>query len=366
MPAPFRGIYSGRRVFITGHSGFKGSWLALWLTRLGANVTGYSLEPPSTPSHLALLSIPITSIRGDVTDLKSLRAAIEQHRPDLIVHMAAQAIVRRSYRDPVETFATNLMGTVNVLESCRRLGTVRAIINVTSDKCYRNLETGRRFREDDPMGGDDPYSASKGGAELIGQAYRHSFFDPLDYGTRHHTLLADVRAGNVIGGGDWAEDRLIPDIMRAASTNQSVTIRNPHATRPWQHVLEPLSAYLHLGWRLLEGRKEFADNWNFGPSDEAALTVQELVERAQRDWNKIRIITNKSSENVREAIRLNIDSTKARKQLHWQNVWNGTTAITRTVHWYKEYYQQGTVRSSQDIDDYEAEALHAGLEWATE
>ena len=248
----FNQIYNNKRVLITGHTGFKGSWLALWLSQMGAKITGYSLQPPTEPNHFYLLSMGINSIIGDIRDTDKLKQVFKEQQPEIVFHLAAQPIVRLSYKDPVETFTSNVMGTVNVLEASRESGTVRAIVNVTSDKCYENREWPRGYREMDSLGGYDPYSASKGCAELITSCWRNSFFNLKDYGSAHHTLLASGRAGNVIGGGDWAIDRLIPDIVRSVEQNEKVKIRNPHAIRPWQHVLEPLSGYLILAQKLYE------------------------------------------------------------------------------------------------------------------
>jgi len=282
----FNNIYKNKKVLITGHTGFKGSWLALWLKELGAEVIGYALKPPTTPSHYELLTqqptdnLNIISIEGDIRNYIKLNEIFQSYKPEIVFHLAAQPLVRYSYINPVETFETNVMGTINVFEACRNCESVRAIVNITSDKCYENKEWVWGYRESDPMGGYDPYSASKGCAELVTSAYRNSFFTPsyplTDSPPR--VLLASARAGNVIGGGDWADDRLIPDIMRATAKNESVIIRNPKATRPWQHVLEPLSGYLLLGQKLLEGRKEFAGGWNFGPDDESNITVENLIE----------------------------------------------------------------------------------------
>ena len=243
----FNRIYHNKRAIITGYNGFKGSWLALWLLQMGAKITGYSLPPPTEPNHFHLLDMDINSIIGDVRDAEKVKQVFKEHRPEIVFHLAAQPIVKLSYKDPVETFSTNVMGTINIFESSRECDSVCAIVNVTSDKCYENREWPWGYREIDHLGGYDPYSASKGCSEIITRCWRNSFFNLKDYGSAHNTLLASGRAGNVIGGGDWAIDRLIPDIIRAASQNEKVKIRNPDATRPWQHVLEPLSGYLLLG-----------------------------------------------------------------------------------------------------------------------
>ncbi len=360
----FGGIYNNKRVLITGHTGFKGSWLALWLTKLGAEVAGYALEPPASPSHYDLLSLPMTSIIGDVRDIEKLSDTFERYRPEIVFHMAAQPLVRHSYRDPKYTLETNIMGTVNVLEACRSIPSVKAIINITSDKCYENKEWVWGYRENDAMGGADPYSASKGCSELVTSAYRNSFFHPEQYGQRHQVLVASVRAGNVVGGGDWAEDRLIPDIIRALSNKKKVIIRNPHATRPWQHVLEPLSGYLHLGQKLLQGKKEFADAWNFGPKDEEAVTVGEIVEQFKSSWVDMDYEIQQDGNNPHEAGLLKLDCSKAHIKLHWKSVWDSLTTIERTVEWYKEYYKNNGVISLRDISVYVADAQRMNVEWA--
>lgn len=364
MSTTFKDIYRGKRVLITGHTGFKGSWLSFWLARLGAEVIGYSNGVPTHPSHFVLLKLNIVTVTDDILNLATLTDTVKRYRPDVVFHMAAQPIVRKSYREPVTTFATNIMGTINLLESCRQSGNVKAIVNITSDKCYKNQDITRGYTEDDPMGGNDPYSASKGSAELVSHAYRHSFFNPADYKKKHSTLLANVRAGNVIGGGDWAEDRLIPDIMRAASQSQPAIIRNPNAIRPWQHVLEPLSGYLHVGWKLLTGQPEFADNWNFGPPNSSTMTVHQVIANTQPYWNQIRYEILENPTIPHEDKLLTLDSSKARQKLPWNSVWDGPTTFQKTVEWYKRYYQSGELLTTADLDQYTADAHAAGIEWA--
>lgn len=363
MNTLFNNIYKGKKVLVTGHTGFKGSWLTFWLARLGANVTGYSINMPSKPNHFELLNLKVTSVMGDVRDKNKVLKTVKKYRPDIIFHLAAQPIVRKSYTEPVETLETNIMGIINVLESCREVGFVKAIVNVTSDKCYQNKELKRGYREEDPMGGDDPYSASKGCSELVANSYRKSFFQPEKYGKTHSTLLADARAGNVIGGGDWAKDRLIPDIMRTASVGKKTSIRNPHSTRPWQHVLEPLSGYLMLGGKLLEGKKEFADNWNFGPTSQSSLSVLEVIKRSKKHWNKINYEIKNSKKNFHEAKLLGIDSSKARARLKWKNVWDNPKTIEKTVTWYKNYYTESLTNSEKDLSEYIEDARKKNLKW---
>lgn len=348
----FNNIYKGKKVLVTGHTGFKGSWMALWLTKMGAKVIGYSIDTPSAPNHHELLKLKITSIKGDILDRKKLEAALKKYKPDIVFHMAAQAIVRKSYEDPTGTFETNIVGTMNVLEACRKAG-VKAIVNVTSDKCYENVEQLWGYRESDAMGGSDPYSASKGAAEILSQSYRRSF----------DMMIANVRAGNVIGGGDWARDRLIPDIMRATSKREPVHIRNPYATRPWQHVLEPLSGYLLVGARLLEGKKEFADNWNFGPADTSNLSVFEVTEHTKKHWDNIVYKVKTSKKNPHEAHLLKLDSTKAHTLLKWRNVWDHHRTFEKTVNWYKHFYENNALISEKDLVEYINDAEKASLIW---
>jgi CDP-glucose 4,6-dehydratase len=350
------GFWKGKRVLITGHTGFKGSWLALWLSHMGANITGYSLQPPTEPNHYRLLEMDVNSIIGDIRDLEQLERAFKQQKPEIVFHLAAQSIVRLSYKDPIETFTTNVLGTVNVLQASRASGTVRAIVNVTSDKCYENREWPWGYREIDPVGGHDPYSASKGCSEIITSCWRNSFFNPKDHGCAHHTLIASVRAGNVIGGGDWAIDRLIPDVMRAANENRKVIIRNPQAIRPWQHVLDPLSGYLLLGQELLEGNSAFAEAWNFGPSEEGIKTVSEIVSQVKKVWPKVDYEENVVIDQPHEATLLRLDSSKSRSKLHWMPVWDSEAAIERTAFWYRAFYEDARVQSVEDLQNYMAEA----------
>lgn len=368
----FSGIYSGRSVLITGHTGFKGSWLALWLKELGARVVGYSLEPPTKPNHFELLKLDITSILGDIRDAKKLEEVFRTHSPEIVFHLAAQPLVRYSYKKPVETFETNLMGTINVFEACRNTGSVRAIVNITSDKCYENREWVWGYRENDTMGGYDPYSASKGCSELVTNSYRNSFFSPTHPLTclpSHPTpsppaiLLASARAGNVIGGGDWAEDRLFPDIMKAAGENRKVTIRNPKATRPWQHIFEPLSGYLRLGQKLLEGKREFAEGWNFGPEDESNICVEDMALRVKAEWASVEYEMRSEQDNPYEAVLLKLDCSKAHARLKWRPVWDIKKTVEATTRWYKEFYEKGKINSLADLKEYILDAGNKKLEW---
>ncbi len=360
----FENIYQKKKVLITGHTGFKGSWLALWLSQMGATITGYSLQPPTNPNHFQLLDLKINSVTGDLRDADRLKKVFREQQPEIVFHLAAQAIVRLSYKDPMATLTSNIMGTVNVLEASRSCRTVRAIVNVTSDKCYENHEWPWGYREIDPLGGYDPYSASKGCAELVTSCWRNSFFNPKDYGNTHRTLMVSARAGNVIGGGDWASDRLIPDVIRAVHRNQKVKIRDPQATRPWQHVLEPLSGYLLLGQKLLEGRKEFSEAWNFGPSDEEYFSVSEIVDQMKKVWPKIDYEINQTPDQPHEAGLLRLDCSKARTKLKWMPVWTGSNAVEKTAQWYRAYYESNSIQSIKNLKCYIADAQSKHIAWA--
>ena len=363
MTALFADQYRNKTVLLTGHTGFKGSWLAYWLHQLGANVVGYSLPAPTQPSHWELLDLPIASEIGNINDLPRLQSVFANYQPDIVIHMAAQPLVRYSYRHPLETLETNVLGTANVLESVRQTPSVRAVVIVTSDKCYENPEDGRPLTEADPMGGYDPYSMSKGAAELVTNSYRRSFFNPDQYGQTHQTLIASVRAGNVIGGGDWAEDRLIPDLIRGSVSGDRVTIRNPEAVRPWQHVLEPLSGYLVVGQQLLVGDVSAATGWNFGPAPDDVLPVRAVVEQAQSRWNVVGFAEVPSAANPHEAHLLRLDCTKAHQQLDWYPVWTTQTSIERTIDWYQAYYEQNQLSTNRDLADYVQQARAANLIW---
>lgn len=319
---------AGKRVLVTGHTGFKGAWLSLWLRDLGAAVTGFAL-PPETPSFydgLRLNSL-IDSRLGDVRDREAVLALFREVRPEVVLHLAAQPLVLRSYRDPAETFSTNVMGLVNLLDAARQTPSVKAVQVVTSDKCYENQETGRACREGDPLGGHDPYSASKACAEIVAAAYRDSFFGA-------GASLATARAGNVIGGGDWARDRILPDCARALAAGEPVVVRNPDSVRPWQHVLEPLSGYLTLACRQLKDPRRFAQSWNFGPDDAGNVTVRTLVETTVRHWGAGRW-THQPSNGGREAMLLRLDCAKSRRELGWRPRWSVEETVRETVRWYK-------------------------------
>jgi len=333
-------FWKDRRVLVTGHTGFKGAWLSLWLQKLGANVIGYSQAPHTEPSlfEAAEVDCGMVSLEGDVRDLDCVRKAFRAHRPEIVIHLAAQAQVRPSYLSPAETYATNVMGTVHVLEAARETGGVRSIVIVTSDKCYENRGLSRGYRETEPLGGHDPYSNSKACAELVASAYTNSFFAPSEY-DRHGVALATARAGNVIGGGDWATDRLLPDIIRALIAGQPVIIRNPEAIRPWQHVLEPLRGYLELAEALTEEGPRISGGWNFGPSDEDARPVSWIVDRVTRHWGDGARWELDGQANPHEAHILKLDCSKARAQLGWKPALGLATALDCVVAWYRAFYR---------------------------
>jgi len=339
-------FWRGKKVFITGHTGFKGSWLSLWLQQLGAEVTGYALQPPTDPSLFEVANVAqgMTSIIGDIRDAESLAKAMRDAVPDIVIHMAAQPLVRYSYVNPVETYSTNVMGTVHLLEAVRQTPSVRAVVNVTSDKCYDNKEWVWGYRENEAMGGFDPYSNSKGCAELVTSAYRNSFFNPEKYAD-HRVALASGRAGNVIGGGDWADDRLIPDILRAISDKRPVVIRSPHAIRPWQHVLEPLSGYLLLAEKLYTQGVAYAEGWNFGPADEDAKPVQWIVEQLTQQWGEGASWQLDGGEHPHEAHYLKLDCSKAKMRLDWQPRWHLGHTLEMIVVWQQTWLAKQDMRS---------------------
>lgn len=328
-------FYRGRTVLVTGHTGFKGSWLVTWLTILGARVVGFSLPAEEGRPSLFVagdLGRDVHSHFGDVRDLESLAAAFATHRPEIVFHLAAQPLIRRSYREPIETYATNVMGTAHVLEAARWTSSVRAVVTVTSDKCYENREWPWPYREDDRLGGRDPYSSSKGCAELVTAAYRASFFEKPDA-----AAVASARAGNVVGGGDWGEDRLVPDLMRAIWDGVPALIRHPDAVRPWQHVLEPLRGYLMLGERLAREGKVWAEGWNFGPREEDLMTVGDLADAVCRSWGQQAAWVKGNAGGPAEARLLRVDSSKARHRLGWRSLLDVPEAVALTVEWYRAY-----------------------------
>jgi CDP-glucose 4,6-dehydratase len=344
-------FWKGKRVFVTGHTGFKGGWICLWLKHLGVEVIGYSLEPATVPSLFEAADVGegMKSIIGDIRDHAKLSKAISESKPDVVIHMAAQPLVRYSYAQPAETYEVNVMGTVHLLEGVRATPSVKAVVNVTTDKCYENREWVWGYRENEAMGGVDPYSSSKGCAELVTSAYRQSFFEPAGI------ALASARAGNVIGGGDWAADRLIPDFLRAMDAGETLNIRSPQAVRPWQHVLEPLSGYLMLAEQLYSNGASFAEGWNFGPSDDDSRTVSWIIERMAEMRKDINWQCDEAPQ-LHEANLLKLDSSKARRQLNWQPLWRLQTALQKTLEWHEAWRNAEDMRavSLAQINDYQS------------
>ena len=346
-------FWHGKRVLLTGHTGFKGSWLSLWLQSMAATLRGVALTPPTEPAlfNVACVATGMEHRIADIREFAAVQAQMNEFLPEIVIHMAAQPLVRRSYHQPIETYATNVMGTVHVLEAARQAGSVKVIVNITTDKCYENREWVWGYREDEPMGGHDPYSNSKGCAELVSSAYRKSFL------TQAGIALATARAGNVIGGGDWAADRLVPDILRALQRREAVLIRNPHAIRPWQHVLEPLSGYLLLAERLYENGQADAEGWNFGPRDEDAKPVQSIVEYLCKDWGDGASWTLQPGEHPHEAHFLKLDISKVRQRLQWIPRWPLETALTRVAEWHQAWLRNQDMRAFclNQISQYQAD-----------
>lgn len=350
-----KGFWKNRKVFLTGHTGFKGSWLSLWLYSLGAQVTGYALDPPTKPSLFELCEIDgiLKSVIADIRDRETLCRSMSEASPEIVVHMAAQPLVRESYKVPAETYEINVMGTVNLFEAVRNCLTIKAVINVTSDKCYENKEWVWGYRENEPLGGHDPYSSSKACSELVTSAYRNSFFHPDKY-SAHGVGVASARAGNVIGGGDWGTDRLVPDCARAVLKGGKILIRNPHAVRPWQHVIEPLSGYLMLAKRLYESGPDFSGAWNFGPDDRDAKPVEWLVERLCAGWGRSASCSTDETEQPHEAHCLKLDCSRARAGLDWHPRWDLGKAVDSIIEWTRAYEQGRDVKEVclKQIEDY--------------
>ena len=349
-----KSFWKGRRVLITGHTGFKGGWLSLWLTKLGAKVYGYAIDPPNSPSFFKEAKVESfieKSIYGNILDIELFTKKMLDISPEIVIHMAAQSLVKDSYSNPKLTLSTNIMGTVNLFEAIRKTPSVKAVLNITSDKCYENNETDIGYTEKDPMGGFDPYSSSKGCSELISSAYRNSFF--------HNSgiALATARAGNVIGGGDWAKDRIIPDAVRAFQNNKPLLVRNPKATRPWQHVLEPLSGYILLCQRLIESPRDFSEGWNFGPSFGDVSTVSKVVDILSRNWGDGASWTYDNRYHPHEAALLKLDCSKANTRLNWMPIWHLDQALTETLQWYKSWIDNKDMNqfSLFQIDYYQQE-----------
>lgn len=366
MEKLFNGFYKNKKVLITGHTGFKGSWLCFWLKLMGADVIGYSLKPPTNPSLFEALKLKnkIKHNEADIRDLKELKNIISEYKPELIFHLAAVSLVRFSYDNPLVTYETNVMGTLNLFEAARGSKSVKVIINITSDKCYENKEWIYSYRENDPMGGYDPYSSSKGCSELITNAYRNSFFNNSD----NKISLSSVRAGNIIGGGDWAEDRLIPDCIKSLVKNKEIIIRNPEAVRPWQIVFEPICGYLLLASYMGQNKNNFKSGWNFGPKNDRIITVKEVAESVIKNWGNGKIKV-KRDINRHEANLLRLDIGKSEYYLGWRPVYNVETALEKTVSWYKIYYNKNKSISIENysidlINEYINNAKTLGLKWA--
>ncbi len=354
-----KNFWKGKKVLITGHTGFKGSWLCLLLNHLGSDIYGYALEPPTNPSLFeeAKIGKLITSYIGDIRDYDKLFSVIQKIKPDIIIHMAAQALVRKSYNNPLETYSINIIGTANLFEAIRYTSGIKAVVNVTTDKCYENRERLLGYREDEPMGGYDPYSSSKACSEIITAAYRRSFFNPKD--NNHVTAIATARAGNVIGGGDWADDRLIPDFIKAITKGEKVKIRSPYAIRPWQHVLEPLSGYLILAEKLYNEGTKFAEAWNFGPDDKDAKSVEWMIKTICNYWGEDASYCIDKNPQPHEANYLKLDCSKAKNKLEWLPKWNIEITLKSIVEWNKAYLNGENIRAitEKQINEYINEIL---------
>lgn len=351
----FGGAYKNTRVLVTGDTGFKGAWLVKWLEMMGADICGYAQDYISLPNHHKLLNLKYHTVIADVNDFDFLLKTIDEFKPQIIFHLAAQALVRQSYKQPLTTFQTNIMGTANILEASRLSNCVKAVVNITSDKCYQNNEWVWGYKETDAMGGFDPYSASKGCSELITSSYRNAFGSD-------EFLIASCRAGNVIGGGDWAEDRLIPDMIKALQSGKTTIIRSPQSTRPWQHVLEPLSGYLLVGQKLLASQKNFAEGWNFGPSSLSQISVAKISSMLKDLWN-FKIEFKPDCDAPHEACLLKLDCAKANTFLHWYPIWDINKTLSATVQWYKTYMQENKILTAQQIADYVADARNLKMTW---
>lgn len=355
----FNNIYQGKKVLVTGHTGFKGSWLCKWLEIMGADVIGFSLEPSTIPNHFNHINIKMNSVIGNIKDYDSLNEIFKKNKPELVFHLAAQPSVLVSYEDPIETFNSNVIGTVNVLDICRLHKSVKGIVVVTTDKCYRNNEWTYPYREIDNLGGIDPYSSSKACSELVISSYRESFFK------NKNVLVASARAGNVIGGGDWVADRLVPDAVRAAHSKKVLFLRNPQSKRPWQHVLEPLSGYLLLGQKIFEKDNKVSEAWNFGPTYDSNLSTKDLVKLMNKYWESI---ISRDSENPlapHESSLLMLDSSKANNLLKWAPVWDINETIKHTIDWYKSFYIKNEIITEKQIKIFIENAFEKDLKWAS-
>jgi CDP-glucose 4,6-dehydratase len=349
-------FWNKKKVLLTGHTVFKGSWLSLWLQKLNANVTGFSKSSPTNPSLFELANIEngMTSIIGNICDYDKLEKTIKEYKPEIVIHMAAQAILRKSYEDPIETYATNVMGTVNLLESIKKVGNVKVILNVTTDKCYEPNESSKGHLETDKLGGYDPYSNSKACSELVTSSYRNSFFNPKEY-QKHGVSLATCRAGNVIGGGDWGKDRLIPDIMRGILNNEIIKIRNPNSTRPWQHVLDPLNGYLTLIEKMWSTGNEFSEGWNFGPQEGDEKPVKWIIEKLTEQWSNDIKWDIDDNINPHEENSLRLNCIKANSRLDWITKLNLEQGLEWITEWYKQYEQNNNMRkiTEQQIEKFQ-------------
>lgn len=339
----FNGAFKGKRVLVTGHTGFKGSWLSIWLHEMGAEVIGLGLDPYSEKDNYVLSGIGHkikADLRADIRDGQRVKEIFQQYQPEIVFHLAAQPLVRLSYEIPVETYETNVMGSIHVMEAARVTDSVKVVVMITTDKCYENREQLRGYREDDPMGGYDPYSSSKGAAEIAISSWRRSFFHPSDYGRKHHVAIASVRAGNVIGGGDWAKDRIIPDCIRALEADRPIEIRSPKAVRPWQHVLEPLSGYMLLAQKMWEQPTDYCEGWNFGPETEAVSTVWEVATRLTQRFGRGVLKDVSDPDALHEANLLMLDITKAKNRLGWTPRLDALQTIDLVADWYMRYREQ--------------------------
>jgi CDP-glucose 4,6-dehydratase len=354
----FGGIYNNKKVLVTGHTGFKGSWLCYWLDKMGAEVLGYSLPAPTNPSHFELLNSSYESVIADIRETNLLNDTFNRFQPDIVFHMAAQPLVRLAYELIDETYETNVMGSLRVYEACRQTKSVKSIVSITTDKVYENLEEDRGFVESDPLGGKDPYSASKAAMEVMTNSYRHSYFHH-DKLSEHNKVLTTVRAGNVIGGGDWSKDRLIPDLIRAYREKETVLIRSPQAVRPWQHVLECLAGYLVVGQKSLNDER-IADAYNFGPDLNEKITVEEVI----KIFNQFIAVDYKiEAADLFESTMLRLNCEKAQQDLKWKPIWSAEEALKRSARWYRDFYEQRELTTENDLMDYINQAKESGLEW---
>ena len=354
----FNNIYKGKKVLVTGHTGFKGSWLCKWLEILGSDVLGFSLEPSTLPNHFDNANIKMESIIGNINDYSKLNNVINNFMPNIIFHLAAQPSVLQSYVDPITTFNTNVMGTANLLNICRSISSLKGVVVITTDKCYKNNEWVHPYRETDILGGIDPYSNSKACSELVVSCFRDSFFN------KQNLLIASARAGNVIGGGDWVLDRLVPDAVKSAYGNRNILLRNPKSVRPWQHVLEPLSGYLLLGQQIFEDNNDISDAWNFGPLHNSNLSTKDLVDLMKKYWDNIKIEIDESPSDLHEANLLMLDSSKSYSKLNWEPVWDINTTIKHTINWYKSFYYKNEIITKKQIEIFVKNAFDKNLDWA--